>query len=226
MNSRLTFVILLAGNLLGGPPWKGKNPDPAHWTTSDIDHVLSSSPWGQQASAVFPEKKDDDEPASVYTLPGAAQAGMAGPRGGTDGHWSGGVAKNAGRGQLPTLTVLVRWDSALPIREALARSSGAALTAEPTQYEITVIGLVPAGKNQQLEGLKSRSMLHIPGRPPLAADHVEVDSDTGATHIFFSRANPIQSSSKEVLFTTRFGSLTVSHKFRLTEMNYRGRLEL
>ena len=191
----------------------------------EVEQVLSNSPWSQTANAVFPDTRDN-EPVSVYALPGAAQAGMAGPKGATDGRWDGGVGKNTGRGQVPTLPVLVRWDSAAPVREALSRSHENAPAESSRDYVITVIGLVSAGKDQQLEGLMSHSTLKVPGKPPVAAEDAKVDAKTGAVHLYFPRSAAITASDKDVVFATRFGSLAVAKKFHLAEMVYHGRLEL
>src|SRR5438270_6338038 len=139
-------IMLLAA----GPPWRGKTPD--QWSPTDLEQILSSSPWAQSGNATFPETRDED-PVSAYSLPGAAQAGMAGSKAAaTDGRWDGGVGRNTGRGLLPTLPVLVRWESSLPIRQAQARSAAASSgnpasrPEEPRSYVISVSGLLPAGR--------------------------------------------------------------------------------
>ena len=72
----------------------------------------------------------------------------------------------------------------------------------------------------------ANSKLLIRGQAPLACENVTIDPDTGAVHLFFPRSIPIQRSDKEVAFATRFGSLTVQKRFRLSDMVYRGKLEL
>ena len=254
---------LLVGSLAGVlclaamVPWQKKSPE--QWTAEEAQRVTSNSPWAQTASAIFPDPRRNEEPESVYNLPGAAQAGMAGSRGVTDGRWDGGVGRNTGGGLLPILPVLVRWDSALPVRQALGRARGLGAekpsfeTEQPLQkpknYIITVEGLVPAGQysrtgklqtksssdgsigsatnpEQVLEGLMAHSKLLVRGRIPIACENVTIDSHTGAVHLFFPRSIEIQRSDKEVAFSTRFGSLTVEKRFRLSDMNYRGKLEL
>src|SRR5437763_10453268 len=112
------FAWSLVFCLSADVPWHSKRPD--QWTSTDVDQILNSSPWAQSGTAEFPDVRQDD-PTNAYPLPGAAQAGMPGFKGATDGRWDGGVGKNTGHGQLPTLPVTVRWDSSLPIREALLR---------------------------------------------------------------------------------------------------------
>jgi len=232
--------------------WSGK--DPAQWTANDISRLLNDSPWAQQASASFGSSTDaPDMPAAP--LPGPAQAGMAGRNGVSDGRWDGGVSKNVGVG-VPSLPVMVRWDSALPIREALLKSQPQQDVVDQAQkdYILTVIGLVPAGRyrassghlathsesdetldstgrasqdpEEMLEGLMAASALIPRDRPPIRPEDVKLDASTGAIHLFFPRTQPITLKDKEVTFTTHFGSMTISKSFRLKEMAYRKKLEL
>jgi len=162
------------------------------------------------------------------------------------------------RGGVPSLPMLIRWDSALPIREAaaeVANSGGwsletSAATAEEAakDYVITIIGLVPAkryrdagqlrGKSRSddgvdardpeelLEGLMSNTRLLRSGGRALSPENVKLDGETGVVHVYFARTDPILAGEKEVVLTTRFGSLTVQKIFRPINMIYRGRLEL
>ncbi len=190
-----------------------------------MDQILQNSPWSQRADAEFPERRDD-EPVSALELPGASQAGLPGRKGATDGRWDGGVGKNTGRGQLPTLPVLVRWDSAAPVRQALAKSHESTPEDSARDYIITVTGLVSAGKDQPVEALMERSVLKVPGKPPIPPEDAKVDGKTGTLRLYFPRSAGITLSDKDVFFSTRFGSLTVSRRFHLAEMRYQGRLEL
>ena len=244
------LVICLAGMLcFAAVPWAKKNP--GQWTAEDVQRVLSNSPWAQPASAAFPDPRKNEEPESANTLPGPAQAGMAGPRGASDGRWDGGVGRNTGGGELPTLPVIVRWDSALPVRQALQKSKAgtAGLPGEPKNYMITVEGLIPSGRysaagqletksssdglsesaanpEPMLESLMAHSRLLVRGRAPIACVNAAIDPHTGAMHLSFPRSGEIKRSDKEVLFITRFGSFTVEKRFRLRDMTYEGKLEL
>ncbi len=249
---RYVLVLLAATLILASEPWS-KNPQ--SWTADDARRILTSSPWAQTAKASFPE--DDAREAPPGPLPGAAQAGMAGSRGTTDGSWDGGVGRMP-RGRVPTLPVLIRWESALPVREAaqMANASSAsslgatAVTEEQAakDYVLALAGLVPAKRyrdagqlsrtsrsddtvdardpEELLEGLMSTSRLLRRGRAALAPDNVKLDGASGSVYIFFPRTDPIVAGEKEVIFRTRFGSLTVEKLFRLREMTYKGHLAL
>lgn len=228
-------------------PWHKK---PEQWTSEDAQRIISNSPWAQPASATFPDPRKDDVPQSVYSLPGAAEAGIAGSRGATDGRWDGGVGRNTGGGLLPTLSVIVRWDSALPVRQALLRLEQGSSLGEPKYYLITVEGLVPAGhykdaaklegksssdesitensanSERVLEGLMANSKLIVRGHAPISCENAKIDPKTGAVHLSFSRTVEIKRSDKEVAFITRFGSLLVEKRFRIGDLTYDGKLEL
>jgi len=80
--------------------------------------------------------------------------------------------------------------------------------------------------DQPLEGLMGSSTLRVLGKAPIGAEDAKVDAKTGAVHLYFPRSLAISLSDKDVVFSTRFGSLTVVKKFHIAEMFYHGRLEL
>ena len=225
------------------------NKDAAQWTAKDAERVLTDSPWAQQTSARFSLAADDEAPPPP-PLPSAQQAGLAGPVNPPGVRWDGGVGR--ARGPDPTLNVLVRWDSALPVREALERSKDTSYQAlaerAAKEYIITIAGLVPAGRyrsvgsaetqsrsddtidshnpERMLEGLMASSRLEPRDKAPIQPDDAKLDASTGTLHIFFPKTEPISISDKQVTFTTRFGALTIQKQFRLKDMRYRGDLEL
>lgn len=233
-------------SIVAAEPWSHK--DPAKWTEKDIQRVLSDSPWAQQTSAVFSLAAEDPTSAPVAPPPppgpgGAPNAGAV--------RWDGAVGRS--RGPDPTLSVLVRWDSALPVREALSRSgkdnqAGNSAGRARTDYIISIVGLVPAGRYQSvgrterksrsddmidarnpeemLEGLMSSSQLMPKGKAAISPDDAKLDGSTGTLYVFFPRTEPIDAGDKEVAFRTRFGALTIQKRFRLKDMNYQGKLAL
>jgi hypothetical protein len=159
----LFLAVVTAGVLVASQPWA---KSPQKWTPDDAKRILTASPWAQETNAVF-GNDNDREPPPPGPLPGAAQAGMAGPRGGNDGHWDGGVGRVA-RGGVPSLPVLIRWDSALPVRAAAAQlasaSGGSMLDPTPVtseeaakDYVVTLIGLVPAKRYRERGQIKGDS---------------------------------------------------------------------
>jgi hypothetical protein len=120
-------------------------------------------------------------------------------------------------------------------------------------YIVTVIGLVPGGgygtagradkeparddsrepgtsmdkpsPEQMLRMLIENSRLFTRSFD-IPAEDAKLDTSTGTLHIFFPRGRPITLDDKEVVLKTRFGSVSLTKKFRLKEMMYAGRLEL
>jgi len=246
----MKFILVFGCTALAfaAQPW---TKDAAQWTAADAQRVLTQSPWAQSANASFrnieAEEEREQPVGPVPTTPG-----MSGPNGASDGRWDGGVGKIPYPGT-PNLFLTIRWDSALPIREAAARIDGKApYTADQAQkdYILTVVGLVPSGRyrgagqlptqsrsdddetidaqnpEQMLEGLMAQSRLLVRGEKPIRPENVKLDAATGALHFFFARTQAIDLKSKDVTFFTRFGSMTVQKQFRLKDMLYRGNLEL
>ncbi len=155
------LLILLASALLAfaaQQPWR---KDARQWTVDDAQRILGNSPWAQTATVAFPQP-DDDRRATVGPVPEAP--GMSGPNAASDGRWDGGVGKLPST-RVPTLPIAIRWDSALPVREAVNRlpagTKADTRSYTPAQaqrdYIITVAGLVPAGRYRSAGQLPTAS---------------------------------------------------------------------
>jgi len=227
-------------------PWNKKS---AHWSAQDAQQILNDSPWAQLASVSFPDiEAEERREQPVGPVPNAP--GMSGPNMSSDGRWDGGVGKIP-RGGTPTLPLTIRWDSALPIREAKRLIDDKInYTADQARkdYILTVLGLVPGGRYRSagqlpsqsrsddgrdaqdpepmLEGIMAQSRLLVPGELPIRPEDVKLDAATGALHLFFPRTQPIDLKAKAVLLVTRFGSMTIQKQFRLKDMLYDHKLEL
>ncbi len=212
-----------------------------------MERVLTDSPWAQSVPASFALAEDNTPPPPPAI--DTPQAGMPSPHNGaTDGRWDGGVSR-VNRNGPPTLDVTVRWDTALPVRQAFDRKrSGEPYSSEQFRkdYIITVIGLVPAGRyiepqlpngsgnrpedvrnpEEMLAGMMRTSFLFPRGKSAIRPEDAKLDNSTGTLHIFFPRTQAIDADDKEVTFQMRFGSLSIIKKFRLKDMLYHGQLEL
>ena len=244
------FLLVIACLGIAGSKDFWKNGDPAQWTPQEIHRLLTESPWSQSVSATF-ALAEEEPPQPAIEVP---QAGMPSPKNAsTDGRWDGGVGR-VNRNTLPTLNVTIRWDSALPVREALGKQSASAgYSAEQVRkyYLVSVAGLVPAGRymdptlntrsggdplgagnpqdprnpEEMLEGVMHYARLFPHGKQPIRPDDAKLDA-SGTIHLFFPRSQAITVDDKDVTFEVRFGSLSVLKKFRLKDMLYKGELEL
>jgi hypothetical protein len=228
----LTIVMPMYG---AKPPWE----KPAEtWTADDIAALLNSSPWSVATDAVVEDPYDAREEQPVK----APETGLNIP-GQNKERWDGAIGKNR-MGHLPTVPTMVRWESALPIRQAQKDAAA----PEGNWYVISVAGLVPAGRyrtlgktetssssdgsvdarnpEELLEAFMAYSKIEQKGGPSLQPENVKLDAATGVVRIFFSRKTAIDPEQREVLFVTHFGKLNVKAKFHVSGMKYHGKIEL
>ena len=121
----------------------------------------------------------------------------------------------------------MRWQSALPIRQALKSKSTEGLA---DYYILAVVGDLAmadpdadeAQRESRLDMMKQYTKLDRHGGAiPLA--NVEPVKKVG-TLFYFPRAEPIKDG--QVTFTTKMGPVEVKCKFTVKDMMYRGKLEL
>ena len=230
--------------------------DPASWTTEQAERVLLDSGWAHQTGAVIQGTKLDPELQEI-PLPTPANAPAPEPSyksdsyGVDDGKWDGGVSRNR-RGEPPRLPVVVRWDSALPVRHALLKTRAPesldtehSVNTPERDYIVTVLGLIPAKKTDAASAsngaaaeaaefdlkavriaIAQSSRLVRKGKKPIIPEDVHLDVATGTLQVYFPRTDAITLDDKEVLFVSRYGRLTVQQKFRTREMVSLGKLEL
>jgi hypothetical protein len=234
---RALIVLLMATLTVFGAksPWE---KPVATWTADDIAALLNNSPWSVQTEAVVEDPYDAREEQPV-TPP---QTGLNIP-GQNKQPWDGGVGKNR-MGHMPTVPAMVRWESALPVRQAQKDAAA----PEGNWYVISVAGLVPAGRyrsagktemssssdgsvdarnpEELLEAFMSYSKIQQRGLPDLQPENVKLDAATGVVRIFFPRRTAIDPEQKEVLFSTHLGKLNVKAKFHISSMKYHGNIEL
>jgi len=204
--------------------WNDKKP--ADWTEDENQQILTRSPWAKDASifdsATHKGVSSAPYAGGIYGSPqyespdGKSLPSVRGPKG-----WR----------------ATVRWESALPVREALkATKSGDA----DKSYIIAVVGEIPAAsvpsddddaaeRQRKLDILKEGTRLERKD-DPLELQRVKIAPRTplspAGTLYYFSRALPLTPEDKQVTFVTRVGPLEVKCKFTLRDMVYRGKLEL
>ena len=200
--------------------WETK--DPKDWTEEERLTLLTKSPWARAA-------------ATKYNS-GAGGIGMTGA-GGNNRRYGGRVANSGSSSAKDPVALpnhydtIVRWESALPIREATRNQSKDDPAAN---YILCVTGDLPMlGKNsndetqdeyaQRLDMLKQYTKLEKHG-DPIYLVRMGYNKDGGL--FYFERNDLIRPSDHEVTFVTRLGPIDVKCKFAVKEMMYRGKLEL
>jgi hypothetical protein len=140
------------------------------------------------------------------------------------------------------MEVFIRWESALPLKQARLRAqfgdnlpkpgdSNYTLDQPDKDYVISLTGLHGAGSRDSgdmRETLLSSSQLLIKGKSGISPEDVKFDSGSeGYTIRFlFPRTTPIDLDDKEVTFQTALGHLKIDRKFKLKDMVYNGKLAL
>jgi hypothetical protein len=212
----------------------------AEWSPDEIKELTTKSPWAREAIV------------SYNGGPGGALAGRGG--GTVAGGYGGGGRMRGGRttgGLPPSATIgsgegfkaVARWESALPVREAInPRAPGPEL---PEFYVIALIGdlpsmgrqVSPSGDDQEeeiqyerrLEMLRQYTKLEKKGDPIFLAkaESTPAKSAFGSgTLFYFPRTDSILPDDKQVTFVTKIGPYEAKAKFSIRDMLYRGKLAL
>lgn len=226
-----TFVLLIAAE----PIWKDKPI--SNWTEEDARQVLENSPWAKTVVAGIARRRSEDE------LRDGGQMGQ--PRGiGYDGVQDKKLPLRQEIGNplvvgkplpstAPTIRLLVRWESALPVRAAEFKARE---DPPPTQsdqgYSIAVYG-VPAsfakGDPTSLgKPLKESAALKRDGKkdvPPSSVEVFELENSVVVVYRFPLSAE-IGKKDDVVEFSALIGRLQVSQHFLVAEMEFQGKLEL
>lgn len=142
--------------------------------------------------------------------------------------------------QMPML--MVRWESASPIREAESKLEIEMPDRSKEFYMISVSGFPTPGQQpggrgapnppmanpQAKDRLKGAAVLKIKGKDPIQPSDVDViQTDKGMMMVFFfPRESKIDLADKEITFEMNNGPMQVQTKFALKEMKYAGDLAL
>lgn len=240
--ARLLLTALPAAALLyAGTFWE--TSDYLSWSKAEVEQVLYDSPWAKAG-----EIDAAGGGGGGFGLPGGSSGGGVGFPGG-GGRSPGGVHLPNGGWGVPLASgyneydghdaeVTVRWNSALPVRQALVRAiDGLApqvkdemLHRAPDYYiiELTSLPLAGAWLAEEPERLRQSSRLVRKGQPTIRASRLEIIPHPGAPGalVYFPRDEEITLDDKSVQFEMTPGEVNVKAKFKLKEMVFRRKLEL
>lgn len=217
----ILMLSLAAVPALGSPGefWNDKKPE--DWSAEEIQEMLTRSPWAKEGSV------------SVF---GGAGGNLINRNGAMSesGDMTGGGRRRTNTtksqsGEAPDLRykAIVRWQSALPIRQALKSKSTEGIA---DYYILAVVGDLAmadpdadeAQRESRLDMMKQYTKLDRHGGAiPLA--NVEPVKKVG-TLFYFPRSEPIKDG--QVTFSTKMGPVEVKCRFTVKDMMYRGKLEL
>jgi hypothetical protein len=241
MSTLRVFCLLTICSILiaADPSWKSKPM--RDWTEEDARQVLADSPWAKTVRAAVGALQTEDQ---------RREGGNMGlPRGiGYDG-----FADDRPRPQLSknpvdlvkpekdlplpsqTVTLQLRWESALPVRVAELKSR---VLGPPTSaaagdgYVMAVYGIPSAnvkGDPKVLgDPLKGQAALKREGRKDVRPTSVEVfQGESGLVIVYlFPLSTEITRKDQRVEFDARIGRVGIAQSFNVEDMQFQGRLEM
>ncbi|MCS7315084.1 MAG: hypothetical protein RMI94_07860 [Bryobacterales bacterium] len=246
------LLILLAGaSLLAGAEFWEKKKYP-EWTEKEVRKMLNDSPWarpveirldvagGPRPGGAAGGRRRGGPVAGGAMADASVGTGMgAGEEGGGMGRGGSLPAPDV----IPTVTVHVRWRTALPIKQALVRArfgneaasspeAAKFLSTQETHHIIEIAGVPAPMLRVKPEELKAGAQLRIKDKPPIQAVDLKGARDENRFNLYFIFPREQQGvplivlEDKEVEVVLKAGPLDIRRKFRLKEMIFEGRLEI
>lgn len=255
MTTKSTWILAaaaVAAFAAGDQAWKDKQV--ADWSADEVQEVLTSSPWSRTSVPEFTRAQDGSGQRGMGRRGGIGMGGGGigmggggwGGRGGGGGYGgNGGSNGNGGYGggqqrrddddgeqnssgsSRQSRNVTVRWESALPVQDALLKSKETGTPSiDDDHYAIAVIGVPNRIANN--ESAKPKAELKREGKKTIKSSDVRVVArDNGTMVLFlFPRSKEITAQDKQISFDAHIGRMHVTQPFYLTDMTYRGKLAL
>jgi hypothetical protein len=223
-------VFLLAAIALlaeGDLPWKAKPV--SQWNEQDAKRVLADSPWVKQVHlqripdlSVAQRVDGGNWEAGISGGVGLAGTGLLGPKRAAEA-----IAKAHARPDPGT--VMVRWESALPVQAAEAKLGETGASAGiGDYYAIAVYNITPPFRWNLANQLRGLAALKRDQKKDLKPKRVEVlwhDSGLVTVVYLFSRSAEITRKDLDIRFQAQIGRLFVSQSFAPQEMQFEGKPE-
>lgn len=230
---RRSFLLVFAAAVLpaADATWKDK-PIP-QWSDQDAKEVLSDSPWIKNVKldqvrnlSKFERRDGGDWEAGIGPTVGVAGFGMFGLFDTSDEA----LAFERAHARPDLGSVIVRWESALPVRSAEVRAGEAGAPMwDGDYYAVAVYNvLTPFRWNMDSE-LRRIAFLKRDNTKDLKPARVLISRhDTGlATVVYlFPRSAEITKKDHRIQFVAQIGRLFVSQYFFPDEMQFQGQPEL
>jgi hypothetical protein len=193
--------------------------------------VLRSSPWVKRAAVSLLFQPNESQLRSGGKMGGGKGVGLESLEltnlvGGSQ-HHSNSTLKKPG-------SLVLRWESASPVRQAESKLEDADAPAWDGEYYAVAVHGVPVDASRleeagQSADLKKLGVLKRDGEKDVTAAKVEITSSGAgmATVLYlFSRTSAITGENKRVEFAAQLGRIYVAQYFYPKEMQFQGKLEL
>lgn len=217
----LLGVAVLTASLWGAGFWDKK--DFVHWTGKDLEKMFRNSPWAKKVSvAMGPPVGGDFGGGGGASRRGGGGGGAPGGGayggGGGAGGAGGGRRGGGGGGGMPTapppMDLLVRFDEAMPVKEAKVKYRLGESTVVPPEFQqyldevqdyyvVSVEGLPQflARFAEEPERLATTARLRRKSKDDIYPAKVEVRAEGSVVfRYYFVKADPIELADKEVEF--------------------------
>lgn len=236
------FLAILAGVLLvyAADFWETKKY--TDWSDKEVERILKNSPWAQRVDLPLGRGMGSGRGMGG---PGGGPVGGGGPDegGGVGGPGGGPGGGGIGYEPPPMIQLYLRWMSALPIKQAVARTRFGAEAAsspeaaqflgrEETAYVVAVDGVPIRALGGSFDELKEKAQLRIKGMEPIAPSNVQGRQQQGLAELYFffpksgAGGHEITLEDKDVEFFLKLRQGDVRRKFPLKKMVFNGKLEL
>jgi len=251
---KLAMLAAAAVSLWAADFWVAKPY--TDWSMKEAQKIIGDSPWARRTDVPLEVRMP---PASSQSDRGRGGRGGGGDIGSADGGLSGGAGLAGGRGgpggaapndgpMTQTASVLLIWQTALPVKQALAKAKYGAeagtsaeakafLEREEQYFVLNMSGLpanlARAAEGDNKAGLLKLTSLSVKGKDPVAAMDVQISKREKAVDAMFvfprmmpGSPAPFSVDDRELEFSTKFDKTPVRYRFKLKDMVYHGKLEL
>jgi hypothetical protein len=254
MKKLVLLVLACAVCLWAADFWTSKPY--TDWNTKELQKIMNDSPWSHRVdvelSVRMPTTKSQSESGGrgrggggggggISTADGAGE--ITGGGGGGGGRGGAGGAGGEDGPVTQTIPVMLVWQTALPVKQALMKAKYGAEAAtspdsktfleRPEQFYVINVAGLPGYAAQAVEGDKKAAVLqltalNIKGKDSIHAVEVQINRRERVVDamFFFPRNNPVTADDKDMEFATKFDKLTVKYHFKPKEMVYHGKLEM
>jgi hypothetical protein len=225
---RYSLLFVSAAVLLAaGPGWRDKPI--AEWSNADAEEVLKDSPWikisqlqnlPDQSPAVRRDSGDWD--AGVGKGVGIAGTGILGPRRAEE-------ARERAHAKPDPGTILIRWESALPVHAAEVKTGDTGGPPWQTDYyaiAVYDVPIPPHWNSRELRGIAFLKRFQKKDFKPARVNILRQDDDTVSVVYLFSKSEEITKKDASVTFQAQIGRVFVSQVFDVVEMQFEGQPEL
>jgi hypothetical protein len=249
MKKLTAITISLSVCLFGADFWQSKPF--TDWSDKDVQKMIESSPWAKSISIPIGSEGprpggarrgsmgESDSPARSSSMGEDPMGNAGGGRGGRNRDGDSGVGE-----PVATTLVVVRWQTALPVKQALVKMKYGAevstseeakkiLAADAsTAYVIAITGIGSSMVRGDAEAIKKDLIEHtslaVKGKDEIKPADIQLGRAPKGIEVYFVFPKKVEFSldDKDVEFATKLGPATIKQKFRLKDMVYNGKLAL